>query len=123
MLRCGTFEKPDCWNSYPFAGIATGSLFSNSAQGTIDDRYCPDAASAVPYLDVPGRARDPRVRRIPRRAAAAEPRAPRRWASGAGVPGPRGLRRVDARAALLSDQQGLRGKRLAPGPQLRPARG
>src|SRR5947209_12075864 len=118
MLRCGTFEKLACWNSYPFAGITAGDLFSISPEGSIDDRYCPDAASAVPYPDVSGRACDPRVRCIPRRAAVAEPRAAWRWASGAGAARPRGLGRVHARATHLPVRQGLRGERLAPGPQL-----
>src|SRR4051794_1416282 len=109
MVRCGTFEKLACWNSYPFAGLAAGDLFSISSEGSIDDRYRPDAASAVPYPDVSGGASDPRVRRIPRRAAAPEPCAAWRWASGTGAAGPRGLRLIHACTAHLSVGQGLCG--------------
>src|SRR3954451_1361760 len=102
MVRCGTFEKLACWNSYLFAGLAAGGLFSISSEGTIDDRYCPDAEPAVSHPDVPGRASDPRVRRIPWRAASAQPRAARRWTSGAGAAGPRGLGFIHARVAHVS---------------------
>src|SRR3954453_8588644 len=113
MLRCGTFETPAYWNWYPSAGIAAGAFLRK-----IDDRYRPDAASAVPHPDVPGRARDPRTRRIPRPAATAQPRPTRRWAPCAGAARPRGLGCVDAPATVLPREQGLCSGRLGPRPQL-----
>src|SRR4051812_26509751 len=101
MLRCGTFETPAYWNWYPSPGIAARARLRK-----IDDRYCPDVASAVPQPDVPGRARDSRTRRIPRRAATAQPRSTRRRAPCAGAARSRRLRCVDTPAAIVPREQG-----------------
>src|SRR5215475_14589874 len=94
------FEEPAYWNLRPSAVAA--SPFEES-----HDRHYPDLASAVPHPDVSGGARDPRVGRLPRRAAALESGAARRRSPGAGAAGPRGVRPFDAAAALLPRQQGL----------------
>ena len=102
-------------------GVHTGPGEEPVGKGNSYDCCCAIISSAVTRADAARGPGDPGVRRVPWLAAAVEPRAARRWSSGAGAAWPRHQRHLDPAAARVSEAAGLCGQRLGPWPQLRSA--